>query len=111
MSLSECERFSADLQSSATLRAEVEKIRNDQSQPVLAAMVALAVSKGYSVTLDEAREHVRAKAAAAGKVLSDADLDGVAAGFSQASLGAELGLSQGGLDNKSSNLVGGGPFL
>jgi hypothetical protein len=82
MSLAECDRFSADLQSNAVLRAEVEKIHSDKSQPALAGMVALAVSKGYSVTLAEAREYVKAKAAAAGQVLSDADLDGVAAGSS-----------------------------
>jgi hypothetical protein len=43
-------------------------------------MVALAVSKGYSVPLAEAREHLKACAAAAGQVLSDADLDGLAGG-------------------------------
>jgi hypothetical protein len=79
MSLSECERFSADMKSNAALRAEAEKARADKSQP-LARMVALAVSKGYSVTADEAREHLKAKVAAKGKVLSDAQLDGVAGG-------------------------------
>ena len=43
-------------------------------------MVSLASSKGYSVTLEEARKHLKAKAAASGKVLSDAELDGVAGG-------------------------------
>jgi hypothetical protein len=81
MSQSECERFSADLRSNGTLRADVEKALSYKShEPLLARMVALAVSKGYSVTLAEAREHVKAKAAATGQVLSDADLDGVAAG-------------------------------
>jgi hypothetical protein len=37
-------------------------------------------SKGYSVTIAEAREHLKAKAAANGKVLSDAELDGAAGG-------------------------------
>jgi hypothetical protein len=84
MSQSECERFSDDLQSDAALRADVEKALADKSQePLLARMVALAVSKGYSVTLAEAREHVKAKAAATGQILSDADLDGVAAGSDQ----------------------------
>jgi hypothetical protein len=79
MSQSECERFSADVQSNAALRAETEKAWADTSQGApLAAVVALAVSKGYSVTLEEAREHVKSKAAATGQVLSDADLDGVA---------------------------------
>jgi hypothetical protein len=80
MSLSECERFSADLQTNAALRAEAEKVRADKSQPPMAGMVALASSRGYSVTLAEAREHLKAKAAAAGKVVSDADLDGLAGG-------------------------------
>ncbi|CAN5865919.1 hypothetical protein BH11PSE3_BH11PSE3_07760 [soil metagenome] len=80
MSLSECERFSADLQSNAALSAEVEKVRADTSQPPLAGMVALAVSKGYNVTQAEARDHLKTKAAATGKTLSDADLDGVAGG-------------------------------
>ena len=81
MSLSECERFSADLQSNVVLRAEVEKALADKSQePPLARMVALALNKGYSVTLEEAREHVKASAAATGSALSDAELDGVAGG-------------------------------
>jgi hypothetical protein len=81
MSLSECERFTADLQSTETLRAEVEKARAEESHEApLARMVALAASKGYSVTLQEAREHLKARAAANGKVLSDAELDGVAGG-------------------------------
>jgi hypothetical protein len=79
MSLSGCDRFSADLQSNAALAAETEKAWADTSQgTALAAVVAFAVSKGYSVTLAEAREHLKAKAAALGKVLSDADLDNVA---------------------------------
>jgi hypothetical protein len=81
MSLSECERFSADLRSNGALRAEVEKVRADKSITApLAAMVSLALSKGYSVTHEEAREHLKARAASAGKVLSDAQLDGVAGG-------------------------------
>jgi hypothetical protein len=81
MSLSECDRFTADLQSNAALRADAEKTLADTSQePLLARMVALAVSKGYGVTLAEAREHVKARAAAGGRVLSDADLDSVAGG-------------------------------
>jgi hypothetical protein len=83
MSQSECERFSADLQSDAVLRAETEKAWADASRGTpLAGVVALAVSKGYSVTLAEAREHVKTRAAATGQVLSDADLDGLAGGAS-----------------------------
>jgi hypothetical protein len=81
MSLSECDRFSADLKSNEALRAEVEKLRSDKTTNPIPAMVALAVSKGYGVTLDEAREHLKSKAASKGKVLSDAQLDGVAGGW------------------------------
>jgi hypothetical protein len=81
MSLSECDRFAADMQSNAALRAEAEKAWADKSREApLASVVALAASKGYSVTLEEARKHLKAQAAAAGKVLSDADLDGIAGG-------------------------------
>src|SRR5262249_8488607 len=73
MSLSECERFAADLQSNAALRTEA------QGTP-LASLVALAVSRGYSITLEEARQHLRARPSAPGRVLSDAELDGIAAG-------------------------------
>ena len=81
MSMSECERFSADLQSSEALRAEAEKVQASTStEAPLARMVAVAVSKGYDVTLAEAQEHLKAKAAAAGQALSDAELDRVAGG-------------------------------
>jgi hypothetical protein len=80
MSLSECERFAADLQSNAALRAEAEKARADKSQSPLTSMVALAVSKGYKVTAAEAREHLKSRVATKGKVLSDAQLDSVAGG-------------------------------
>ena len=43
-------------------------------------MVALASRNGYNVTLTDARDHLKAKAATNGKVLSDAQLDGVAGG-------------------------------
>jgi hypothetical protein len=89
MSLSECSRFSAGLQSNAALRAEAAKAWADTSHGTpLAAMVALAVSKGYGVTLAEAREHVKGQAAASGRTLSDADLDGVAGGNYYAAMGA-----------------------
>jgi hypothetical protein len=92
MSLSECDRFAADLRFNAALRAEAEKARANKSQGTpLAAMVALAVSKGYSVTLEEAREHLKTKATAAGQALSDADLDGVAGGATAIEYGNWLG--------------------
>jgi hypothetical protein len=80
MSLSECERFTADMRANPALGAEAEKAWADKSHDnPLAGVVALAVSKGYSVTLEEAQEHVKSRATATGQVLSDADLDGVAA--------------------------------
>jgi hypothetical protein len=81
MSLSECERFAADLESDAALRAEAAKALAETSdEGPLVRVLALASSKGYDVTIEEAREHLNAKAAAAGKVLSDADLDRMAGG-------------------------------
>ena len=81
MSLSEIERFSADLKSNAALRAEAEKAQADTSAATpLHRAVAFAASKGYAFTADELKEHVKAKAKAAGKQLTDAELDSVAAG-------------------------------
>jgi hypothetical protein len=78
MSLSECERFEADLKSNEALRAAAEKARAGTSP--LAGLVALAASKGYGVTAEDARQHLKARAATAGKVISDAQLDAVAGG-------------------------------
>jgi hypothetical protein len=106
MSQSECDRFTADLQSSATLRADVGKAMADKSlEPLLARMVAFAVSKGYSVTLAEAREHVKARAAATGQILSDADLDGVAAGADVVTQVKQLGIKTPGYDAQSSGVT------
>jgi hypothetical protein len=81
MSQAEVERFAADLKSSAALRAEAEKDQADKSHATpLARATSFAASKGYNFTLDHAREHVTAKAKAAGKQLTDGELDGVAAG-------------------------------
>ena len=82
MSQSECERFAADLQSNAALRAGVAKAQADKSHATpIACAVAFAASKGYSLSIEEAQEHVKARTAA-GKKLSDAELDGVAGGGS-----------------------------
>jgi len=43
----------------------------------LAGAVAFAASKGYSITIDEAKAHTRARAKAVKHDLSDADLDGM----------------------------------
>jgi hypothetical protein len=81
MSIAEIERFAADLQSDDALHAEAEKSQAEKSQASpLARSVAFAKSKGYSFTEDEAREFAKAQAVAGGKVISDADLDGVAGG-------------------------------
>ena len=73
MSIAEIERFAADLQSNEALRAEAEKAQT--------SVVAFAESKGYAFTTDEVKEHVKARAKAAGKELTNAELDGVAGGL------------------------------
>jgi predicted ribosomally synthesized peptide with nif11-like leader len=80
MSLSEIERFAADLKSNAALRAEAAKAQADTSHVTLHRAAAFAASKGYAFSADELKEHIRAKAKAAGKELTDAELDGVAGG-------------------------------
>ena len=81
MSIAEIERFAADLKSNAALRAEAEKhAAEKQHETPLAGAVAFAASKGYAFTADHAKEHIKAKAKAAGKELSDAELDKVAGG-------------------------------
>ena len=75
MSIAEIERFAADLKSNEALRAEAEKALAETS------IVAFAGSKGYAFTADEAKQHIKAKAKAAGKELTDAELDGVAGGL------------------------------
>lgn len=81
MSQSEIQRFAADLRVNAGLRADAEKTEADKPHvPPLAHLTSFAVSKGYSFTLDHAREYVKVKAKAAGKELTDAELNGVAGG-------------------------------
>ena len=88
MSIAEIERFAADLKSNAALKAEAEKAQADKSHAnPMDRAVAFAASKGYAFTADHAKDHIRAKAKAAGKELTDAELDGVAGGLS---LGAPL---------------------
>lgn len=72
MSIAEIERFAADLKSNEALRAEAEKAQTP--------LVTFAASKGYAFTADEVKEHAKARAKAAGKELTDAELDGVAGG-------------------------------
>ncbi len=80
MSTTEIQRFAADVKSSPALRAEAEKAQADKSHDTpLAGAVAFAVSKGYRFTVGELKDHIRATAKEAGRELSDAELDGVAA--------------------------------
>lgn len=91
MSLAEIERFAADIKSNAALRAEAEKSQADQSHATpLERSVAFAVSKGYGFTVEEAKQHVQAKFAAAGRVLTDAELDGVVGAYA-GGLGVGMG--------------------
>ena len=63
------------------VRGEAEKAQADKSHDTpLARAVAFGASKGYAFTADEAKAHATAKAKADGKVLTDAELDGVAGG-------------------------------
>jgi len=81
MSIAEIERFAADLKSNKVLRAEAEKAQADKSHATsIARAQAFAASKGYAFTVDEAKEQVKANAKAAGKNLTDAELDGIAGG-------------------------------
>jgi hypothetical protein len=81
MSQSEIERFAADLKSNTALRAEAEKAQADTSHATpLARSAAFAASKGYQFTIDHAKDYMKTKAKAAGKELTDAELDGVAGG-------------------------------
>jgi predicted ribosomally synthesized peptide with nif11-like leader len=74
MSISEVRRFASDLQTDPALRAEIDK--QSQSAPEsLDGVVALAASKGYGFTAEELRASVRF----ADALLSDDDLDRVAA--------------------------------
>jgi len=84
MSIAEIERFAADLKSNAALRAEAEKTQTEKQHATpLARSVAFAASKGYGFTHEEAKAHVKARAAASGKPLTDAELDGVAGGVGE----------------------------
>ena len=72
MSTADIERFVADLKSNASLLDEAKGVSGG-----LAAMVAFADSKGYGITVDEAKSYIADKANAE---LSDAQLDAVAGG-------------------------------
>lgn len=99
MSIAEIERFSADLKSNEALRVEAGKALVDQSHATAVShTVAFAASNGYAFTADEVKEHVKTKAKAAGKELTDDELDGVAGGGGFMNIpGALISILTGGL--------------
>jgi predicted ribosomally synthesized peptide with nif11-like leader len=80
MSIAEIERFAADVQSNAALRAEVEACAKASPPQSADGLIALATAKGYSFTESELKEKVAAAAKPASGGLTDAQLDGVAGG-------------------------------
>jgi hypothetical protein len=82
MSFAEIERFAADMQSNEALRAEAKKVQAERPHATpMDRAVAFAATKGYAFTADEIKEYARSSAKAAGKPLTDAELDGIAAGI------------------------------
>jgi predicted ribosomally synthesized peptide with nif11-like leader len=80
MSISEVRRFASDLQTDSALRAEIDE--QSQSAPEsLDGVIALATSKGYCFTAEELRASVRF----AGALLTDGEIDRVAAAASASS--------------------------
>jgi predicted ribosomally synthesized peptide with nif11-like leader len=74
MSIAEIERFAADLKTNEALRAEAARPTQ------MNGAVAFAAANGYDFTADELKEHARARSKAAGKELTDAELDGATGG-------------------------------
>ena len=72
MSAADIERFIADLKENASLLDEAKAVPSG-----LAAMAGFAQSKGYDISVDEAKTYISAKANAE---LSDSQLDAVAGG-------------------------------
>jgi len=77
MSISEVGRFADDLNANWAFRADAEKYEANanQDKTPLARVVAFAARKGYSFTIDEAKEYVKAKGEELGLSVTDADLD------------------------------------
>lgn len=72
MSKADIDRFVEDLKSNADLLEEVRAGAGG-----LASIVAIAKSKGYDITLDDAKEYIRSNAS---RSLSDDELDQIAGG-------------------------------
>lgn len=81
MSIAEIERFAADVNSNVTLRAELEACAKASRAAPIDGVAALATAKGYGFTAGELKEQVTATAKAAGKKVTDAELDGISGGF------------------------------
>ena len=78
MSIAEIQRFAADVSSNAALRGEIEAFGQGSKAEPLDGLTAFAAAKGYSFTADELQEQAKAKAA--GKSLTDTELNGVSGG-------------------------------
>lgn len=72
MSKADVERFVNDLKSDPALLAQVK-----ENAAGVGAVVEVARSRGYDITVDEARNYIRDQA---GTQLSDSDLDAIAGG-------------------------------
>jgi hypothetical protein len=86
MSLTELERFIANLKSDGGLRFDAERnhTRWDRHLPLerAAAFVAFAASEGYAFTIDELKVYVKRKhAAATGRILTETELDAMAGDY------------------------------
>ena len=72
MSKADVERFVADLKANPDLLAEVK-----ESAAGVASVVEIATSKGYDITLDEAKAYIQGQTK---EELSDEQLDAIAGG-------------------------------
>ena len=81
MTISEIERFTADMKTNEVLRLAAEKALAEASHETpLACAVTFAARKGYAFTVDEVKKHVTGKSKGLGKALTDAELDNVLVG-------------------------------
>jgi hypothetical protein len=76
MRQTEVQRFATDLKSNADLKQAIDSVTSDP----LPSVVGIARHRGYDFTIAEARDFVRARSLAAGRPLSEEDLDKVAGG-------------------------------
>jgi predicted ribosomally synthesized peptide with nif11-like leader len=75
VSISEVERFAADLKNGSALQDEAKR---HHIRP-LAQVVAFATAQGYDFTAEEAKSHLKT-AKENGSTLTDSQLDGAAGG-------------------------------